>query len=146
MVLLLGSVAVVLAATALPHGWPPALASDGDLVLRPGGGGLQDLPVLWDDPRSLAALLLVLNVVLYVPVGAFARLALPDHGARALLIPLVLSVAVEAWQFVGLGRVGSLDDVLLNLAGATVGWFAARLVTDARGRSHLVGQDGRPTT
>jgi hypothetical protein len=127
---LVGSVLVVLLATALPRAWPPGGA--GDLVLLPGRGGLADWRVLLEAPSSLAAVLLALNVVLYLPVGLFAGILRPDRPGRVLGGAIGLSVLVEAWQLGVIGRVASTDDVLLNASGAAIGLGLARWMTSRR--------------
>ena len=75
---------------------------------------------------------LVGNVLMFVPVGALvAWLARRARVLTATGVGLLLSVGIEATQL-GLGRVGDIDDVVLNAAGAAVGgvlavaWAAAR--------------------
>lgn len=133
----MGAALTALVATAYPReGW--LVASEGDLVLMPGRGGLGDLDQIIADPGSLAAILLFANVLLYVPIGFFG--AIGWHRARpaVLLGALALSVAVEALQYSVLGRVASTDDVLLNLSGATVGLGLGLLVLSRLGSASSV--------
>ena len=44
-------------------------------------------------------------------------------------ICLALSVMIETSQFLVLGRVAALDDVLLNVVGAALGYLAAEVFT-----------------
>ncbi|MEV7286377.1 VanZ family protein [Streptomyces sp. NPDC093252] len=60
--------------------------------------------------------------------------------ARVAAVAALMSLCVEGAQYLlALGRVGSVDDVLLNVAGALIGalasrpWWSARRIT-ARGR------------
>ncbi len=122
-VLSMGAVAVTLAATALPRRW--AIETDGDLVLRPGRGGLGDWPVLLSNPTSLASVELVGNVALYVAIGFTATLGWYRRRHVVLLLGLALSLAIESIQFAWLGRVAALDDVILNGAGLVAGWLIA---------------------
>lgn len=114
-----GSALVVVLATAVGP-----IDPDGDLVLRPGGAGLGDLDQILADPNSLAGVLLVSNVLLYLPVTLFGRLGWPEHPGRVLLFALLLAISIETAQFLWLGRVASTDDVLLNFLGATIGFLA----------------------
>lgn len=118
-----GAVAVTVLATALPRRL--AIETDGDLVLRLGGGGLGDWSVLFDDPASLAAVQLVSNVLLYAAVAC--TMTVGWYRRRRYVVPacLALSIMIEAAQYSVLGRVAALDDVVLNGAGAVVGWLAA---------------------
>jgi hypothetical protein len=139
---LAGSVLVVLLATALPRAWPPE--GRGDLVLAPGRGGLADWRVVLEAPGSLAAVLLVLNVVLYLPVGLFGGLLVPDRPGRAVAGAVGLSILVETWQLAVIGRVASTDDVLLNVVGAVVGLGLARTLVHRGGPGNLRSSDTGP--
>jgi len=105
------------------------------LTPRAGADGVSAVPFrdLLDTLRgspSAAIVQVGANLVLFVPLGFF----LPLRGAafagvvRMTLLGAVLSASLEAVQYVcALGRVASVDDVLLNAAGAGVGAFLARL-------------------
>ena len=69
------------------------------------------------------------NVVLFVPVGAFAAARWVRMPALLVLIGcVVLSVGIEAFQYlVPTGRVANTADVLANAAGATVGLVLSEL-------------------
>lgn len=124
-VLAAGAAAVAFVATSV-RGDRLTFERGGDLVLTPGGAGLGDLGELWSDPTSLAAVLLVANVALYVPVAFFAVVGW--YRSRHLVLPgcLALSVTVEAVQYLALGRVAALDDVVLNVLGAAAGYLLGR--------------------
>lgn len=70
---------------------------------------------------------LVSNIVLYMPLGIFAVLALrPRHGRgpsvlAAILLGAVLCVAMELIQFFDWHRVTTLTDVYPNTAGTAIG-------------------------
>jgi glycopeptide antibiotics resistance protein len=80
---------------------------------------------------SLDASLLVgdlLNILLFVPLGAVLRLRRVPLG-KTVLAALALSAAVELAQAtVVSGRTTSVDDVLLNVLGAALGHLLASLV------------------
>lgn len=122
-----GSALVVVVATAVGP-----VSQGGDLVLRPGGAGLGDLDQVLADPTSLAAVLLVTNVVLYVPMTFFGLLGWPSHPRLVLAAAVALSLSIETAQLLFLGRVASTDDVLLNVLGAAIGYVAATLVLRSR--------------
>jgi len=143
--LAIGWAGAVVAATALPRSWPPVWEGRGDLVLTPGRGGLSDWRVLFDDPNSLAAVLLVANVVLYVPLGYVATLRLGGKLWPAIGACSALAVTIELIQLGFLGRVASIDDLVLNAGGAAVGALGALAWTRRRGpwgRSHPVTPNG----
>ncbi len=98
----------------------------GDLVLQPGRAGLGDFDQLLANPTSLAAVLLVANVLLYVAVAFAGVLGWPHRHRLVLPACLGLSLTVETVQYLALGRVASTDDVLLNMLGATIGYGLGR--------------------
>ena len=75
----------------------------------------------------------VANVLLFVPLGFFYRVARPGAGAtlRALAIGALVSVAIEAAQLFEPLRTPSPLDVLTNAAGAWIGALAAGRATRA---------------
>jgi hypothetical protein len=122
-VLAIGSVVLILVTTALPNEWPIRWVSDGDLILQPGMGGLRTWRAeLARFPQTLASILLVANVVVYMPLTFFGVIG---WGRRALgpllLASLGISVFVEAMQYLGLGRVAATDDVIVNMLGGLFG-------------------------
>lgn len=138
-VLAIGSGVVIAIATALPQDWPP-LWGRGDLALDIGSGGLSDWRVLVEDPNSLAAVLLVANVLLYVPLAFFWITGWSGRTALVLLGCLLLSVSVELAQLAVLEGVASIDDVLLNAAGAIAGAILAAAVrAGRRGAADSIG-------
>ena len=132
-VLAVGSMIVVVIATALPRDWPPRFAR-GDLVLELGRGGLADWRVLYENPNSLAAVLLLANVLLYIPLALFGVVGWPRHGFLVWTGCVALSLGVELSQRAFLDGVASTDDVILNVSGATVGALAGAVIV-ARGRA-----------
>ena len=101
------------------------------LVFGDGGGTGLNLELFQEIRRNLnnrggsATLNLVGNVLMFVPVGALvAWLARRARVLTAASVGLLLSVAIEATQL-GLGRVGDIDDVVLNTAGAFLGGVVA---------------------
>ncbi len=112
------------------------------LVFGDGGGTGLNLRLFQEINRNLdnrdgsATLNLVGNVLMFVPVGALvAWLSRRARVLTAASVGLLLSVAIEATQL-GLGRVGDIDDVLLNSAGALLGGVLAVAWTWAtRGRA-----------
>ena len=117
------AVMATIVATALPRTF--GLETDGDLVLGLGRGGLGEWRILFDDPTSLASIELLANVLLYVAVGFTATLGWFRQRRFVLPACLALSVLIEAAQYGLLGRVAALDDVVLNGAGALIGYLAA---------------------
>lgn len=118
------------------------------MILTPtgGAGGLQLVPLrdLLDVLRGGDTLVqLVGNLLAFAAVGFFLPMRL--RLARAPWVPLVvalvvagLAVVVEALQFVlPLGRVSSIDDVLINAVGAALAsllsmqWWRSRHDEDA---------------
>ena len=70
------------------------------------------------------------NVLLLLPVGLFGPLALPWLGRwwRVVLVALLISVMIETAQLWIPERSADVDDVLLNVVGALVGYWLLLLV------------------
>jgi hypothetical protein len=127
-VLAVGWVLVIAVATGLPRDWPPDWGA-GDLELIPGTGGLSKWRDVIHEPNTLDALLLVLNVFLYIPLAFFLMLAWPRRPGRVLAACVGLSLLVEIAQLVVLDGVTAVDDVFLNMAGAVTGVVLGLAVT-----------------
>lgn len=84
---------------------------------------------LMDDPTGL-----ILNVALFVPLGALAPLLVRAwRWWQTALAGLVTSAMIEALQFIGdvsvsSGRVADIDDLIANVTGASVGFLLLRTV------------------
>ena len=139
--------AVGLAAlTLFPHDfWPGGLAAvlRGEAAL-PAWGELQErltwLPrnlVPFHEIRRAAGspwtlFLLLGNIAMFVPIGFGAAGLWRGHSfVRALAAGLGGSCAVETVQFF-IGRSTDIDDVILNTAGALLGWGLYRLLARLR--------------
>ena len=91
----------------------------------------EDLPephsllCLWCNGRAVADM--ILNVVLFVPVGA-ALASWLGRRKRSVFAALALTTAIELAQFVIPGRDPNLGDVLTNTLGALLGVFAVSTV------------------
>ncbi|MCF2532607.1 VanZ family protein [Yinghuangia soli] len=107
------------------------------MILTPtaGPGGvslvpLRDLVATLGSAPSTVVVQVGANLVLFVPLGFCLPLRLPRWAgvARMTLLGAAVSASLESAQYVlGLGRVSSVDDVLMNAAGAGLGACAARL-------------------
>ncbi|MEU8132814.1 VanZ family protein [Streptodolium elevatio] len=70
------------------------------------------------------------NLVVFVPLGFFLPMRWPGFAGvpRMALLGAVVSGLLETGQYVlDMGRVSSVDDVLMNTAGAAVGAYLARV-------------------
>ena len=68
------------------------------------------------------------NVAIFTPLGFLLPLAFPESGRlrSVVVIAFVLSLVLEGTQAIwGLGSF-DVDDVLLNVLGAVLGWIAYR--------------------
>jgi glycopeptide antibiotics resistance protein len=98
--------------------------------------------------------LLLANVILYMPFGFLGVLGWPDHALRVVAAGLGISLLVEISHFTITERVASTDDVLLNTAGLLLGWvlglvagkvLARRTASrEATGQVDLRGPDALP--
>lgn len=87
---------------------------------------LRDLvAVLGSDPLTVAVQVGA-NLVAFVPLGFFLPRRTGLGPVRVTLAGMVLSASLEVAQYVlALGRVSSVDDVLVNTAGAALGAWAS---------------------
>ena len=81
------------------------------------------------------------NIGLLVPLGLIGPIVMPSlrRAGRLALVALLVSVAIEFVQLAGtsarfLDRSADIDDVILNVAGALIGWLAWRAVSAVWGR------------
>lgn len=134
------SIALVAVATGLPTRFSEGTgASSLAPALGHGGIGKAGLQLLRGNPGA-AAELLVLNGLVYVPLGAALAWAWPGRRAR-LVVPVLVSVAVEAIQYLALpSRVAATDDVVVNVGGAVVGWLAVTWWIRRHGATDEVAQ------
>ena len=72
---------------------------------------------------------LIGNLLLLLPVGLLGPIALPamDGWVRVLLVGLGLSLAIEAAQLFVPNRMADVDDVLMNVIGALIGYTIFRI-------------------
>jgi glycopeptide antibiotics resistance protein len=70
------------------------------------------------------------NLLLLMPVGLLGPIAFPSLSSwpRVLAVALVLSVAIEIAQLWVPNRMTDVDDVLLNVAGAMLGYAVLSLI------------------
>ncbi|WP_242532917.1 VanZ family protein [Nocardioides sp. S5] len=129
----------------------------GVLVAGPWGEDLNDLTVRcytffrydwpiapgWALPHHYGVLL---NMVLFVPVGALLVTLLRWKWWAAVLVAGLCSAAIEVVQAQWLlERIGSVDDVVANTVGAALGAFGALALTlRRRHRSRRAGRPGWP--
>lgn len=76
------------------------------------------------------------NLFLLLPLGLLGPIALPglDRWWRIALVALLYSVAIELIQLAVPDRSADIDDVLVNVTGALLGYAILRLVTAFRYR------------
>ncbi|MGY1842655.1 VanZ family protein [Modestobacter sp. SYSU DS0875] len=128
----LSAVAVVLAVAAITLGPAEVVAGARRTVVA----GVEALLAPWVGTVSRRPVEAVANVLLFVPVGALAALALRRSGP---VLPLALgattSVLIELAQGVLPGRVPDLVDVAANTTGTVLGVALATLCRAASRRA-----------
>lgn len=107
------------------------------------GADLRQLADVVQAFGSLALVLLVLNVVIFVPAGFFGGLANLEWR-RTVALVFATSIGIELLQLSLLAGVASLDDVLLNALGGGLGFLAGRLVRAGSARVSGSGLGRRP--
>jgi glycopeptide antibiotics resistance protein len=80
------------------------------------------------------------NLLLLLPVGLLGPVALPwlDRWWRVLLAAFSLSLAIELAQLWIPDRAADVDDLLLNVVGAALGYAILSVVRLATGRPRVV--------
>jgi glycopeptide antibiotics resistance protein len=80
------------------------------------------------------------NLLLLLPFGLLGPIALPwlDRWWRVLLAAFALSLAIELAQLWIPDRAADVDDLLLNVAGAALGYAILSLLRLATGRSGVL--------
>jgi glycopeptide antibiotics resistance protein len=84
------------------------------------------------------------NLLLLLPVGLFGPIALPwlNRWWRVLLAALVISVCIETAQLWIPERSADVDDVLVNVVGALLGYWILLLIGVQPSRDEpLLGPD-----
>lgn len=119
-VLLVGAVAGVLVLT-LDATNPRGCCS---VNLVPGAGIIEQLENV---NRALGLLDVAGNVAMFAPVGLLAPVAMAWTRGRTTLACLLLSLLIEGVQ-TATGRIGDIDDVLLNALGGLLGALAGAAV------------------
>ena len=68
------------------------------------------------------------NLALLLPLGLLGPIALPalDRWWRIALVAVLYSVAIELIQRLVPARSADVDDVIVNVAGALIGWVIYR--------------------
>ena len=130
--------AVGLAMTLQPVDPPPGL------VVLPNVVPLRTLAVYvanTDSPFWMGQL--AGNLLLLLPVGLLGPIALPamDGWLRVLLVALGLSLAIEAAQLFVPNRMADVDDVLLNVIGALIGYAILSVVRLGAGPRRALAQN-----
>ena len=74
------------------------------------------------------------NLALLLPLGLLGPIALPalDRWWRVALLALLLSTAIELIQLIVPDRSADIDDVLVNVAGALLGYVTLRALRPFR--------------
>lgn len=125
----------------------------GVLVAGPWGRDLNDLTVRcytffrYDWPIAPEGALpyhygVLLNVLLFVPVGALLAALLRGRWWAAVLVAGLCSAVIEVVQSRWLERIGSVDDLVANTLGAALGALA--LTLRRRHRSRRAGRPASP--
>lgn len=86
------------------------------------------------DIFSFAGINLIGNIIMFVPLGVFLPLlykSLRKYG-RFVLSVIGIILAVELLQLFTLRGSCDVDDLILNMVGASVGFVAVRCISDCR--------------
>ena len=107
------------------------------LMYREIGIGKLKLALFWSYRRALSStayrMEILNNIWLFIPLGAIVYRLYPKW--RVALVLVVISVAVEAMQYLLSVGVCELDDVISNGLGGVVGVLVCYLVRRIMGKS-----------
>ncbi|PXY31546.1 VanZ family protein [Prauserella muralis] len=102
---------------------------------------------------TLAFQQVAMNVLLFVPLGLFARLLWRRGLAGTVLLGFGASLAIEITQVTAnfgtapfVYRIFDVDDLLNNTAGALLGWVVAALFVALRRASAVAAAPAEPAT
>ncbi|MEU6645024.1 VanZ family protein [Saccharomonospora sp. NPDC046836] len=102
---------------------------------------------------TLAFQQVAMNVLLFVPLGLFARLLWRQGLARTVLLGFAVSLLIETTQATAnfgtapfVYRIFDVDDLMSNTAGALLGWIAAALFLTLRQLSSVAADAAEPAT
>jgi hypothetical protein len=108
-----------------------------------GDGGLRDWRVdLRKFPTTIGSVLLVGNVLVYVPMGLLVALGWQRRPLVSFAGALAVPVVVEALQGAVLRGAGSTDDILLNWLGIAIGWILGVAMLSVRSASAATRRRG----
>ena len=83
--------------------------------------------------------ILIGNVLLFVPFGFFVPYLLKKLRSlwKVIVISVLFSLSIELYQFSFTFRVADVDDLILNTAGAIIGYGCYRIFTFTQKRIHV---------
>ncbi|NIH77796.1 VanZ family protein [Amycolatopsis viridis] len=147
-----GSVALAVTFLPLPGAGAPGLARNiqltpfqwiADSRREAVQGGVHALSTLAFDQMTM-------DVLLFVPLGLFARMLWKRGFTAAVLLGFAVSLAVEITQLTAnFGtaphqyRIFDVDDLISNTTGAALGWIAATLFLVLRSAVQPIGKPAR---
>ena len=100
------------------------------------------LRALWHNPYPNVLWTVVYNIggniAMFVPLGFFLRALFPRYRSflRCMAAVALIMTVVELCQLFTLRGFCEVDDVMLNLAGAAVGWLMAKIRFSSTEISH----------
>ncbi len=69
------------------------------------------------------------NVLLFLPIGFFATMYTKiDKSWKIIILSSIWSLFIEATQSM-IGRIFDIDDIILNIIGATLGYYLYKIVS-----------------
>ena len=127
---------VVAAATIVPL-QPIAVSGVGSLSFIPGRSTIGCYLQMKGTPVEvvICSMQLVGNVLLFVPMGLLLPFVWPmsisarDIAGSALVMSATIEVIQYLQRFMGMKRSADVDDVILNVVGALIGYLVIRVVT-----------------
>lgn len=67
------------------------------------------------------------NILMFIPFGMFLNAYFNIKRLSLVIITILYSLSIEITQMI-IGRVFDVDDIILNLMGAIIGWYFSKYV------------------
>ena len=88
------------------------------------------------DSRMVARLNVLGNVILFIPMGLILGMIIHKKKIGLMaLITVITSLSIEIIQFF-IGRSFDIDDIILNVVGAIIGYLVCSLINQIKKREH----------
>jgi len=94
---------------------------------------------VYDNMPGVSVWDIVLNVVLFIPLGFLIKLLFPSLSLlKIIFIAAFCSLFIETNQYVFEKGIAQIDDVMHNILGGVLGWIIARAIIGLKRKLKIV--------